>query len=333
MNAPSLQLGFRDDPAFVDLVTRPLAKDRYELDLEVPDMRCANCAQRIERALTVMDGVSSVRINPAQQLVVLDYDPGRTTLSGILDAVRSAGYTPVYVARPLDDPQLTAERRRQLKRLAVAGLAMMQVMMFSLPLYVAGTDGMNAFWTSLFRWSSLLFTTPVVFYSARQFFANATASLAGLFGRGGSAGLAMDVPVALAIAAAYAASVVATLSGTGEVYFDSVTMFTFLLLGARFLEQQTRRRLARFDHWLALLPETARRENADGRVERIALDAIRPGDRIVIGSGTRIAIDGVIVDGATRSTNPRSRESPRRSPNPRACGCSPARSISLSRSP
>jgi Cu2+-exporting ATPase len=109
----------------------------------------------------------------------------------------------------------------------------------------------------------------------------------------------MDVPVALAIGVAYAASAVATIRGAGEVYFDSITMFAFLLLGARLLEQQTRRRLGRFDHWLALLPESARRETA-GAVETIPLDAIRSGDRIVVPSGSRIAVDGDVVAGTTQ---------------------------------
>ena len=295
----SLQLGFRDDPGLVDLVTHRLAADRYELDLEVPDMRCANCAGRIERSLSTLDGVSAVRINPARHLVVLEYDPLRVGLSAVLDRISAAGYTPAFVARSVDDPRLVAQRRIQLKRLGVAGLAMMQVMMFSLPLYTGRADGITPFYEALFRWSALLFTTPVVFYSARPFFTNAFTSIAGAFTKSAAPGFAMDVPVALAIAVSYAASLVATVSGEGDVYFDSVTMFTFLLLGARFLEQQSRHRLARFDNWLALLPESVTRLTPTG-VEPIALQSIVPGDRILVSAGTRIPIDGVLEEGSTQ---------------------------------
>ena len=120
--AQSLQLGFRDDPGLVDLVTHRVAADRYELDLEVPDMRCANCAGRIERALGAVDGVRSVRVNPARHLVVLEYDPLRIGLSAVLDTITAAGYTPAFVARSVDDPRLVAQRRVQLKRLGIAGL-------------------------------------------------------------------------------------------------------------------------------------------------------------------------------------------------------------------
>jgi Cu2+-exporting ATPase len=292
--AHALKLPFRDDPDFVGLVAHRVAADRYEVDLDVADMRCANCAARIERALCALDGVERVRINPAQHRVVLDYDPQRVALGAVFDAVAAAGYTPMYVAREVDDPRALAQRRRQLKGIAVAALAMMQVMMFSLPLYLADVDHMSAYYVRLFRWSALAFTTPVVLYSARPFFDNALAS----FGRG-AVGLAMDVPVALAVAVAFVASAVATVRGTGDVYFDSITMFVFLLLGARFLEQQARRRLGRFDHWLALLPESVRRET-DGGVETVPLDAIRPGDRVVVPSGSRIAVDGDVAAGSTQ---------------------------------
>ena len=290
----ALRFAFRDEPGFVDLVTHRLAADRYELDLEVPDMRCANCATRIEAALTPLDGVAAVRINPARQLVALEYDPSRIGLGALLDAISAAGYTPVFVARSADDPALVAERRAQLKRLGVAGIAMMQVMMLALPLYVADRDHMSAFYQALFRWSALICTAPAVFYCARPFFRNAIIAL-----RTSTHGLAMDVPIALAITIAYAASVLSTVAGHGDVYYDSVTMFVFLLLGARYLEQRTRHRLARFDDWRSLLPAAASRIGSDG-VETIPCSAIRPGDRIHVASGTRIPIDGVIADGATQ---------------------------------
>ena len=303
--ASPLQLDFSDDSSLVDLVTHPIGRDRREVELEVPDMHCANCAARIEQALTGIDGVDAVRVNPARHLVSLDYDPTRTPLGALLDALTEIGYTPAFLARASDDPRLLAERRDQLKRLGVAGLAMMQIMMFALPLYVADRDGLTPFYATLFRWSSLVFALPVVFYSARPFFANAARSVGGrrsaaretgvAIGRG----LAMDVPVALAIAIAFGASLVATVAGRGDVYYDSIAMFTFLLLGARVLEQRTRHRLARFDDWLALLPASIDRLR-DGRIERVAIGALSRGDRVLVPAGSRLPVDGTIEEGESR---------------------------------
>jgi Cu2+-exporting ATPase len=300
-----MALGFRDDDALVELVTRRISADRRALDLEIPDMRCANCAGRIERALTGLDGVDRIRLNPARHHLALDYDPRRMSLAAVLRTIEGAGYTPVFMAQPEDDPRLRAERRAQLKRLGVAGIAMMQVMMLALPLYTASAEGMDDFWQNVFRWWSLAFTIPVVLYSASPFFRHAAISVrewvAAMRGRsrGVSAGLDMDVPVALAIAVAFAASVAATVRGAGEVYYDSVTMFVFLLLGARFLEQSTRARLARADNWLKHLPQVVARATPSGS-ERVPLAAIRCDDRILVPAGGHIPVDGIVCEGATR---------------------------------
>jgi Cu2+-exporting ATPase len=112
----------------------------------------------------------------------------------------------------------------------------------------------------------------------------------------------MDVPVALAIGAAYLVSVHATVTGNGETYFDSVTMFTFFLLGARFLEQGLRHRLAGYDTLLGMLPQHATRlVVADGEqcAETIDTRNINPGDRLRVTPGTCMPADGTIVAGST----------------------------------
>ncbi len=294
------RLGLEDERSLVDLVTREASDGHRELTLDVPDMRCASCAARIEQHLSALRGVGRVRINPARQQVLLTYDPVRLTLSAITDAVTDAGYTPVPTTRTNDDPELAAERRTHLKRLGVAGIGMMQVMMFSIALYAGAGQDMTPFYESLMRWVALAFTTPVLLYSAAPFFRNALSSAAGLFRPRGVrlVGLTMDVPVALALAIAYGASVVATVSGGDHVYFDSVTMFTFLLLTARLLEQSTRLKLARYDNWLAMLPAHVDLERND-HPERLPVTAIRPGDRVRVAAGARVPIDGWIIEGAS----------------------------------
>ncbi len=246
----------------------------------------------------------------------------------MFDAVTAAGYTPSYVAREVDDdPLARAERRRQFKGLAVAALAMMQVMMFSLPLYVADADGHDLRTTpQLFRWSAL------VVYDAGGFLFGAavlrpTRSLRSRVRLATAVrpGLAMDVPVALAMGAAYASSAAATITGSGEVYFDSVTMFVFLL-SARAISNSRRADVwCATINWLALLPESARRES-NGVVETIPLDTIRAGDRIVVPSGSRIAVDGDVVDGTTQVDEATlTGESCLVAKTVQVCACSPAR--------
>lgn len=127
------------------------------------------------------------------------------------------------------------KRRHMLARMGLAWLAMMQVMMFAFPGYLRtdnmAPDGLVLLGQAIFmmNWVSLALTVPVVLYCASPVWSGALGRL--MKGR-----VSMDVPVALGIVAAFVPSIYATVSGRGEVYFDSVTMFVAFLLTARYLE-------------------------------------------------------------------------------------------------
>ena len=149
----------------------------------------------------------------------------------------------------------------------------MQVMMFAVALYAGDYFGIEG---GIERFSgsiSLLVTVPIIFYSARPFFAGAWRGI-----RARSPG--MDLPVSLAIGGAFIASTYATWANRGDVYFDSVAMFVFFLSATRFLEMRARHRSD--DHALALaelLPDTALRiRRRSGGNEVVALDRLRTDD-------------------------------------------------------
>ena len=112
----------------------------------------------------------------------------------------------------------------------------------------------------------------------------------------------MDVPVALGIAAAFAASVLATLRGDGAVYFDSVTMFVFLLLAARYFEMTARAKSLATQEQLALraplFAERLTRWPAAGDAEKVPAHALQEGDLVRIATGATVPADGVVVDGS-----------------------------------
>ncbi|HZV93188.1 MAG TPA: heavy metal translocating P-type ATPase, partial [Caldimonas sp.] len=105
----------------------------------------------------------------------------------------------------------------------------------------------------------------------------------------------MDVPVAIAIALIYAASLVQALRGSGEVYFDSVSMFVFLLLAGRYLELRARHRAGHLaDAMARLAPAFADRYRPDGTLERIGAHELSPGDRVHVAQGMRVPADGAL---------------------------------------
>jgi P-type Cu2+ transporter len=176
----------------------------------------------------------------------------------------------------------------------VAGLAMMQVMMYAIPVYLAPPGEISAEFDSLMRWAALALTTPVVLYSAQRFFVNAWRDL-----RAGQIG--MDVPVALALALTFGASTLATLTGEGHVYFDSITMFVFLLLSARFLESRARRRASRaMERLTPALPPLVERLTAwpdSDAGERVSGTQLAIGDVIRIPAGGTVPADAIVLAG------------------------------------
>jgi Cu2+-exporting ATPase len=144
------------------------------------------------------------------------------------------------------------------------------------------------------RWASLLLTLPAI-YSALPFWRGAWTSLR-------ARALGMDVPVALGIAAAFGASVVATVSGKGEVWFDSVTMFIFLLLCSRYLELQARRKagaaLERLQHALPASATLLEHYPANRAITIVHAAALAVDNIIIIKPGEAVAAD-CIIEGRT----------------------------------
>ena len=266
-----------------------------ECTVIVEGITCAACVWLIEQRVMRLPGVQGIDINFTSHRARLRWDAARTRLSAVLAAIAAIGYRAWPYERERADALRRRERSRALLRLFVAGFGMMQVMMYLVPVYLADGD-MTADVEQLMRIASLVLTVPVVLYSAAPFFAGAWRDL-----RNGRPG--MDVPVALGIGAAFAASVLATLRGSGAVYFDSVTMFVFLLLGARYFEMMARARSLATQEQLALrAPLFAERLNGwpqAGAGEKVPARALKEGDCVRVAGGATVPADGVVVDGAS----------------------------------
>jgi Cu2+-exporting ATPase len=267
-----------------------------EATLSVEGIRCAACVWLVEKRLSQIPGLRSAHLNVATEKLQVSWDAAQCKPSDILEAVRAVGYV-AYPCDPIQHGDMLRKNARQLfKRLFVAGLSMMQVMMYAVPVYFADAGSIENDMVQLMRWASLVLTLPAVFYSAQPFFQGAWADL-----RRKAAG--MDVPVALGIAAAFAGSVWSTVLGEGEVYFDSVTMFIFLLLASRYLELVARRRAAASLETLQhALPDAAwllKKYPNSREASRVPAAQLRAGDVILAKPGDPIAADSVIIEGDT----------------------------------
>ncbi|MEE4173375.1 MAG: heavy metal translocating P-type ATPase [Xanthomonadales bacterium] len=276
-----------------DLWGVPEGEGRYDLLLQTEGVRCAACAWLIRSRLEPAVGIERVQVDIGTGYTRILWDPSRIALSTLAAELASLGYRPHLPLAEDEERGRLRERRNAMLRLGVAGLGMMQVMMYAVGLYAGEAMGISAGAERFLEWTSLLVTIPVVLYAGRPFFEGAVAGLR-------SRRMGMDVPVALAIGVAFVASCVNFLRGAGEVYFDSVVMFVFFLSAARYVQLVQRHRNLQSGAALArLLPEWAQRIR-DGEVETVLLRDLAAGDRVRVRPGEPFPADGVIESGSTR---------------------------------
>ncbi|MBB1504700.1 MAG: Cu2+-exporting ATPase [Pseudoalteromonas rhizosphaerae] len=287
--------------AFISSYDNPDIQDEFisqtndisEVLLTVEGITCAACAWLIERQLLNIPAIKRVDVNTSTNRAMIQWHKDQTPLSDIIKSLLEIGYKayPFQVDIEASQKQLVA--KSYIRRLGVAGLMTMQVMMFAFAMYFGMFSGMEESFEQYFRWISLILASPVILYSAMPFLTNAINGLK-------AKQLNMDLPVSLAIFGAYGASSYATVMAVGEVYFESICMFTFLLLLGKYLEFRARLKASEFTANLQkLLPLTARTLDENGHEHIIAAKKLKLGDRVLIKAGETIPADGVICSGST----------------------------------
>lgn len=264
-----------------------------ESSLILEGIVCAACVWLNERHVGNLPGVVEFRVNYTTHRATVKWHDEQIKLSDILQAITTIGYQ----AHPVDAQRQELVHRRErgkaLRRLAVAGLGAMQVMMLAVAMYAGEYYGIDPTLARFFRWVSLVITTPVILYAALPFYQSAWRDIR-LYRLG------MDVPVALSIIAAYLASAYATVLHQQDVYFDSITMFIFFLLAGRYLEMQARHRAGETaEAMVRLIPAMATRLNDIGEAQVIPVSELIPGDRVLVKPGETIPADGKIQSGSS----------------------------------
>lgn len=271
----------------------PLKDGRYELLLQVEGIRCAACAWLIRSQLEARDGIDQVQVDVATGFVRINWQPASLQLSKIAAILAGVGYRPHLPLSGAEAMGRQQERRDALKRLGVAGLGMMQVMMYAAGLYAGEAMGISEGPQRFLQWISLIVTTPVLLYSGRVFYSSAWRSLS-------HRKVGMDVPVALAISIAFIMSCVNFLTGNGHVYFDSVVMFIFFLSLGRYAELVIRHRNLQTGLALArLLPEWAELIGDGDETERVPATDLRIFDQVRVRAGQTFPADGLVIRGST----------------------------------
>ncbi len=269
----------------------------WESNVLIEGMHCVACALNIEEALMRVPGVLKAEVGASSHRARVLWSADVAKPSAWLQAVQAAGYQAVPANDAFARERRQVEVRRALWRLGVAGLCMMQVMMYAYPAYIAAPGDLTGEMEQLLRWASWVLTLPVVLFSCGPFFKSALNDVM-------QRRVSMDLPVALGMLITFCVSTVGTFEPSGhfgrEVYFDSLTMFVFFLLDGRWLELRLRDRTAgALEALMNRLPYSVSRLCEDGSFERVSVRRLVVGDRVRILPGEMFPADGLVLQGQT----------------------------------
>lgn len=206
-------------------------------ELSVNNLRCAACTWLIESRLAELEGIDKCQVNLTNQRMRVTWNEEKLPISRILAVINEIGYEAKPYRQDTHEAMLARHNNKMLLRLGIAALGAMQAMMYAVALYFGEYSDMLIFQRDFLRWVSLFVSTPVFFYAGMPFFTSAWSAVR-------ARQVNMDVPVSLALIITFFASFYATITGQGETYYDSVSMFILFLLAGRYIEHNARLKAA-----------------------------------------------------------------------------------------
>ncbi|MBL3599681.1 MAG: heavy metal translocating P-type ATPase [gamma proteobacterium endosymbiont of Lamellibrachia anaximandri] len=260
-----------------------------DIHLLVEGIHCAACVWLIEHSLNAMPGIIEARVNLSGKRLHVKWHNGQVALSAIISRLGQIGYAAVPYDPEVAEGKLRQQNRNLLYRMAFAGFGMMNLMWISIALYSGADEGE---FRGLFHWVGFMLATPVLLYSGFPFFKGAWSGIKNFH-------LGMDLPIAIGAGITYLYSVYVTVTGTqtGEVYYDTVVNFLFVILLGRYLEAISKRQaVAATQRLLDLQPRVAT-VIRDGEEKIVPIRAVAVDETVLVKPGERIPVDGTVIEG------------------------------------
>lgn len=287
--------GEMDDPTFHRLYVKSLAAGVAQVELFLPAAHCAACVWLVERLPRVCPGVIEAHLDLRRALVRITWQTQHVALSQIARFLASLGYPPTPARQASMREARRLEDRRQIIRLGVAGACAGNVMLLALAMYAGMFDAIDAAHLHLFRWASMAISVVSLAWPGNVFFRGAWNALR-------TRSLHLDLPIAVGLGAGGIWGVISTIAGTGEIYFDSLSVLVFaLLLGRHAQWRQQRWSADSLELLFSLTPTTARVVNSErtGEVSELPIEAVETGMLVEVHAGDSVPVDGVIVQGTS----------------------------------
>ena len=259
------------------------------VSLYIPHIHCSSCIWVLENLQKLQKNIIASQVNFPKKTIRITYNSEQTSLKEIVLLLSAIGYEPYISLEDYEVGKKTIDRTL-IYQLGIAGFAFGNIMFLSFPEYFE----VDEFWLNqykpVFRWLMLLFSLPVVFFSARGYYISAYKGLRSKI-------LNIDVPIALGVSVLFLRSIVEVVFNLGSGFFDSLTGLVFFLLIGKFFQQKTYNFLSFERDFKSYFPIAVTRLSSEGKEESTQVYDIEKGDRLLIRNQELIPVDGILING------------------------------------
>ncbi|WP_237274807.1 heavy metal translocating P-type ATPase [Tenacibaculum ovolyticum] len=280
---------FLENEAIVDKLLEFNDGSMHVVNLYIPHIHCSSCIWILENLHKLQKNISASQVDFPKKTLRITYNSDIISLKEIVLLLSSIGYEP-YIS--LEDYEVGKKKvdRSLIYKLGIAGFAFGNVMFLSFPEYFE----VSGFWLEqykgIFRWLMFLFSLPVVFYAAQDYFISAYKGLRSKI-------LNIDIPIALGVLVLFIRSSIEIIFDLGTGFFDSLTGLVFFLLLGKFFQQKTYNFLSFERDYKSYFPIAVTRITSKGEEENVQIYDIEKGNRLLIRNQELIPVDGILING------------------------------------
>ena len=287
------QFDYLDTQEIFDKVTDFSEGNTSLVTFKIPVIHCSSCIWLLESLHTLNPNINYSQVNFTRKNVQISFNHNELKLSELAKFLSNLGYKPVINLETAEKKEEFLDKTLVIK-LAIAGFAFGNGMFFSYPEYAGEVMGTTDFWMDkykpLFRFLMFLLATPVVFYSASDYFKSAWFGLKNKI-------VNIDVPIVLGILMLYGRSIYETLTNYGAGYFDTLCGLLFFMLLGKLFQKRTYSALSYDRDYKSFYPIAVTKVDFNGKQDNILLSDLKIGDRIMVRNQEIIPVDAVLING------------------------------------
>ena len=287
------QFDYLDTTEVFDKITDFSEGKTTLVTFKIPVIHCSSCIWLLESLHALNKDIRFSQVNFTRKTVQISFDHHNLKLSELAKFLTNLGYKPVINLETADKKEEIYDKSLLIK-LAIAGFAFGNGMFFSYPEYAEQLMGTSDFWMEkykdLFRFIMFLLATPVVFYSASDYFKSAWFGLKNKI-------VNIDVPIVLGILVLYFRSIYEALTDYGPGYFDTLCGLLFFMLLGKVFQKRTYSALSYDRDYKSFYPIAVTKVDFNGQQQNIMLSDLKIGDRIMVRNQEIIPVDAILING------------------------------------